>query len=67
MTYLAVDFGGNEKMFRTPPKRNKHYDPLYCYWVGNDVTYLERGTIKRLIGRTLTWEEEPVEFNELME
>lgn len=69
MVWLAVSPTGIEKMFRyEKPKRISEFFS-HRYWhnslLGADGYFLERGTIKRLIGRELTWDDEPVEFNEM--
>ncbi len=63
MAWLAVDVDGNEWIYDLRPERHKHYDILYCYWVtkGNQFV-LPKGAIQRLIGRKLSWDDEPVEF-----
>lgn len=67
MAWLAVDKSGNEVIFDCRPMR-KHQKYCAPYWssIRTGVT-LPRGTIKYLIGRELTWDDEPVEFNEVME
>ncbi len=57
--WLAVDDNGTEKKYFAPPKRNlKHHE-----WWGIRAR-LSKGSIKKLIGRELTWEDEPVEIKE---
>ena len=57
--WLAVDYNGIEKAFWNKPKRcEKHRE-----WWG-DVMVLPHGSIKKLIGRELTWDNEPVELKE---
>ena len=55
--WLAVDYNGIEKAFWNKPKRcEKHRE-----WWG-DMMVLPNGSIKKLIGRELSWSDEPVEL-----
>jgi len=67
MAWLAVDKDGSEKIYTHKPKRT---GTLNC-WIASNVSAklveLPKGTIKRLIGRELTWDDEPVEFVEVVE
>ena len=60
MAYLAVDADGTEVVFSERPKRFR------SVWVSQEKAlidkYIElpRGSIAKLIGRELTWEDEPV-------
>lgn len=57
--WLAVDYDGIEKAFWNKPKRcNKHGE-----WWG-DKMVLPHGSVKKLIGRELSWSDEPVELKE---
>ena len=65
MEWVAVDKDGEEHIFNDIPKRG------YCvfrsinkYGVDIKKILLSKGTIKKLIGRDLTWEDEPVELKE---
>lgn len=62
MDYLAVDKDGAENVFDRRPMRSGDI------WVLNGPKFwkqpLSRGDIARLIGRPLSWEDEPVELNE---
>ena len=61
--WLAVDNEGTEIIFQSKPKRGRFFN----LWVpkedreGFSIT-VPKGTIKKLIGRDLTWEDEPVEY-----
>ena len=58
--WLAVDYNGIEKAFWNKPKRcEKHRE-----WWG-DRMVLPHGSIKKLIGRELSWDDEPVELKEI--
>lgn len=57
--WLAVDYNGIEKIFYYEPKRcEKHGE-----WRGEGMI-LPKGSIKKLIGRELSWEDECVELKE---
>ena len=57
--WLAVDYNGIEKAFWNKQKRcEKHRE-----WWG-DKMVLPHGCIKKLIGRKLSWDDEPVELKE---
>lgn len=55
MTYVAVNEDGQEYIYGDVPYRK---DGWACY----EVVALPKGTIKKLIGRELTWDDEPVEI-----
>lgn len=61
MAWVAVDKGGTEILFEGKPHRIDDYlwaaDSYYDKYVE-----LPSGSIKKLIGRDLTWENEPVEL-----
>lgn len=64
--YLAVDADGTECKFTTKPFRSI---PMF---IGEDSSWdttsaweqLEEGTIEKLIGRVITWDDNPVLFEE---
>ena len=60
MAWVAVDKSGEEHIFEYFPERS---DPFWVCsneeWVG-----IPNGVIAKLIGRELTWEDEPVELVE---
>ena len=61
MAWVAVHKNGGEVIFDFEPHRRNDF-----FWAkdfGNDI-YLPKGTIKKLIGRDLTWSDEPVELKE---
>lgn len=66
MAWVAVDSDGSECMFASKPIRFKGYKS----WVvdGNkyliDQIELPKGSIKKLIERELSWNDEPVELKE---
>lgn len=60
--WLAVDEDGEELLFSEKPVRSFHTDQVF--WVpGSDwgkILPIPTGTIEKLIGRKLTWEDEAV-------
>ena len=61
MAWVAVNKNGDEVLFDFEPERYNNF-----FWVedvGDDI-YLPKGSIKKLIGRELTWEDNPVELKE---
>lgn len=66
MAYVAVDRDGTEKVFSQLPERCScewGKEP-YMWFVDDDFVPLPKGMIKKMIGRTLTWEDGPVELKE---
>lgn len=62
MAWLAVDKDGRECIYQFRPVRGEDYDkfiPLYGYSMWLSVP---KGTIKKIIGRDLTWKDEPIEI-----
>lgn len=79
MAWVAICESGLERLFNVKPIRkedfwkpsvigqtstlndwgDEEYEDLYDDWVN-----LPKGSIKKLIGRELTWEDEPVELKE---
>ena len=73
MVWLCVDSNGAEVVFNNEisgkPARLHfgEFDQYYGMWGnGSDMVELPKGSIKRLIGRELTWEDDPVEFTEVV-
>ena len=77
MAWLAVTEYGAEMMFHNKPTRQKAGGKGYDYWQDDEVYWevrgyttcakdyaivLPNGTIEKLIGRKLTWEDDPVEL-----
>lgn len=66
MAWLAVDKDGTENIYYLKPERKIEY------WVAEenqpeyyrDMIELPKGSIKKLIGKELSWEGEPVELKE---
>lgn len=62
MAWLAVDGDDTEIIFAVKPKRSKQGKiwQLPSKYSNYPVIYLRKGTIEKIIGRKLTWEDEPV-------
>ena len=61
MAWLCVDKDGTEYVLKTTPIRRGDYWRLSKGW---QYCELPHGSIAKLIGRELTWEDEPVELKE---
>ena len=62
MAWVAVDKDGRECVYQFHPKRSiNQFIPLYEYsmWL-----VLPKGSIKKLIGKDLSWQDNPVELKE---
>lgn len=65
--YIAVDKDGKEKIFDTEyPRRILPTFYKHCWINDGYFIVLPKGTIRKLIGRDLTWEDEPVELTSEM-
>lgn len=68
MAWVAVDKNGAECIYRFRPVRSEIEDKfvsLYSYIYSCSMWLaLPKGSIKKLIGKDLTWEDEPVELKE---
>lgn len=69
MAWLAVDKNGGELIFRFKPERKLDTDYMTrSYWGWYDSGLddwglnLPKGSIKKLIGRELTWDDDPVKL-----
>jgi hypothetical protein len=67
MAWVAVDKNGEEAIYSTKPirgtnrlKNNKEMWTLSC--MGAHYISLPKGSIKKLIGKDLTWGDEPVKI-----
>lgn len=58
MAWVFCDKIGEEYISRTEPFRVENY------WIGEPMFHLPKGSIKKLIGRDLTWTDNPVELKE---
>ena len=63
MAWVAVDKDGTEVICNPEPYRDT-VDFMWCIESGfySGAIGLPKGSIKKLIGRELTWEDEPVEL-----
>ena len=61
MAWLAVDKNGREYIYEAKPFRGDE-----CFFPSDDGNCVElpKGTIKKLINKTLTWRNNPVEIKE---
>lgn len=69
MAWVAVDKNGEENIFSHKPTKCRELDFWYDEVEDGGVIYdteipLPKGTIKKLIGRDLNWNDEPVELKE---
>ena len=61
MAWLAVDKDGRESIFRGSPYRHlSRWLPV----VATNGIFLPKGSVEKLIGRELTWDDEPVEIKD---
>ena len=58
MAWLAVDKDGAEGVYEERPERVE----IQAWWSYDGSVRLPKGSIKKLIGRELTWQDEPVEI-----
>lgn len=60
MAWVVKDGRDNtEWIYQYKPERESDYG---YWWLGGECIELPQGSIKKLIGRDLTWEDEPVEL-----
>lgn len=64
MAFLAVDADGTECIYDKIPMRSESFEKLWRRHdrIRDNYVKLPTGSIKKLIGRELTWEDEPVEL-----
>ena len=63
MAWVAVDKSGDEWIYAEKPK--KYEDSVcWCSYSNENYSYIHvpKGTIEKIIGRKLTFEDEPVEL-----
>ena len=60
MAWLAVDKNGDEFIYESEPYRLQNY----WYMLDNYFVELPKGSVEKLLGRKLSWEDEPVELKE---
>lgn len=61
--YLAVDKDGQELKSTSQITRHLALE-IWIEKVKHSAEYLEQGTIEKLTGKKLTWEDEPIEYKE---
>ena len=65
MAWIAVDDDGSENLYANKPYRRT--DPNYgSYWKSSCLKgfiHIPKGSIKKLIGMELSWNDSPVELN----
>ena len=67
MAWVAVNRYGDEYIYEAMPERFYHlWAPTFCEYENRVYDYVElpKGSIKKLIGRELSWDDEPVELKE---
>ena len=65
MSFVAVDkrINNNEFIHDIKPKRVMDGKPRYHHWQSEStMIWIPNGTIEKIIGHKLTWEDEPVEL-----
>lgn len=63
MTWVAVDYSG-EYISSKEPFRDMFNIGYYGFHSDSERIKLPKGTIKKLIGKDLTWQDNPVELKE---
>ena len=58
MAWVVVDKIGGELISQTEPFR------IGDYWIGVSIFHLPKGSIKKLIGKELSFSDEPVELKD---
>ena len=67
MAWVAVDENGTETIYDVKPLRGtnkikKNQKMWVVPHIGSHYIFLPKGSIKKLIGKDLTWKDEPVEI-----
>ena len=64
MVWLATDKDGDECIYASRPSRDKNtwYTPASYEDDSGYFMYIPKGSIKKLIGKDLTFDDEPVEL-----
>ena len=66
MPYVATDADGREYIYEDKPQRGVRHDKV-SIWINRIGDYIElpQGSILRLIGRPLTYSDEPVKLKKV--
>lgn len=64
MVWVAVNKDGSERLYPFEPYRVTDYWTCSMYMGLSGPNILPKGSIKKLIGRDLTWEDDAVELKE---
>jgi len=64
MAWVAVDKNGAECIYQFCPVRSEIEDKFISLYPYGMWLALPKGSVKKLIGRDLTWEDNPVELKE---
>lgn len=64
MAYLVVDRCGTERIFQEEPTRKSVYWTIEetILSIPTDCVCLPNGSIEKLIGRKMSWEDDPIEI-----
>lgn len=72
MAWLAVDKNGDEYIYQLKPRKIDNKDTIWfvneacdyeeCDYAGSYYVALPKSSIKKLITKELTWDDEPVEI-----
>ena len=62
--YLAVEPNGNELIFSEMPCRIDEHSTCgwFCSSNSTQCVNVPRGTIKKITGKSITWEDEPIKL-----
>ena len=64
MAWVAVDKGGRECIYQFRPIKREMDGELMPRYEYSMCLTLPKGSIKKLIGKDLTWQDKPVELTE---
>jgi len=69
MAWLAVDKNGDELIFASEPRRDTDNDLWDSSDLSDEGNYVDLpiGTIEKLLGQVLTWDDEPVNLYDKIE
>ena len=62
--YLAVEPNGDELIFSEPPHRIDEHSTCgwFCTSNSSQCVSVPRGTIKKITGKSITWNDEPIKL-----